>query len=111
MRAGTRSSRLIPAQTRMSAEAYDRPRHLPRLLALWPSEIADQSAEGGARIVARLKRALRAERARGRAGHWSYDLNRHVALLGALRAELGRMSHRASADPASGAGPSPHGLP
>jgi hypothetical protein len=42
-------------------------------------------------IVARLARALRAERQRGRAGHWSYDLNRHIALAQALDAERRRL--------------------
>lgn len=36
--------------------------------------------------VARLTRALRAERRLGLAGHWSYDLNRHIALAQQLRA-------------------------
>jgi hypothetical protein len=42
-------------------------------------------------LVARLARALRAERQRGRAGHWSYDLNRHIALAQALDAERRRL--------------------
>ncbi|MDQ0315110.1 hypothetical protein [Amorphus orientalis] len=36
-------------------------------------------------VRARLARALRAERRLGRAGHWSYDLNRHLALKQASR--------------------------
>ncbi len=47
-------------------EAYDRTRHLPRLLPLQPAELADHSAPARRRIVARLARALRAERNRGR---------------------------------------------
>ena len=39
-------------------------------------------------ILVRLRRALRAERSRGRAGHWSYDLNRHIALKQAYEAEI-----------------------
>ena len=66
---------------------YRRERHLPRLLPLMPSEIADESASMRRRIVARLARALRAERTRGRAGHWTYDLNRHMALCQAYAAE------------------------
>jgi len=38
-------------------------------------------------VLAKLRRALRAERRRGLAGHWSYDLNRHVGLLSAYRGE------------------------
>lgn len=41
-------------------------------------------AEERGRIVARLTRRLRRERQRGLAGHWSYDLNRHIALKQAL---------------------------
>ena len=34
-----------------------------------------------------MERALRAERKRGRAGHWAYDLARHAALHRAWIAE------------------------
>jgi len=61
---------------------------LARLLPLWPHEIADTSPDGRARLISRLERALRAERQRGIAGHWTYDLARHVALLNAYRAEV-----------------------
>ena len=50
---------------------------------MWPAEIADLSLNGRQLIVARLARALREERRRGKAGHWAYDLARH-AQLGAL---------------------------
>lgn len=66
---------------------YDRLRDLPRVLPLWPDEIADTSAAGRLRLLAMLRRALRAERQRGIAGHWSYDLARHRNLLEAYRAE------------------------
>jgi hypothetical protein len=39
-------------------------------------------------LIARLRRALRAERQRGVAGHWTYNLSRHADLLRAYRAEL-----------------------
>jgi hypothetical protein len=74
--------------TSKGSAAYDRERDLGRLIALWPKEIADTSTAGRLRIVARLRQALRAERVRGRAGHWAYDLNRHVALALALKAEM-----------------------
>ncbi len=66
---------------------YDRDRHLVRLLGgnseLW------REAEGDPALnIAKLKRALRSQRQLGRAGHWSYDLNRHFGLLQALKAEL-----------------------
>jgi hypothetical protein len=58
----------------------ERGRTLPRLLPLWPDQIADTSLAGRRRIMALMQRALRAERCRGRAGHWTYDLARHAAL-------------------------------
>jgi len=69
------------------ADSYDRSRHLARILPLGPDEIADQSTAGRRKVLARLSRELRAERTRGRAGHWTYDLNRHLALSQAYAAE------------------------
>lgn len=69
------------------AADYVRRRDLPRVLPVGPDEVADESLAGRRRIVARLARALRAERNRGRAGHWTYDLNRHIALRQAYLAE------------------------
>jgi hypothetical protein len=80
-RAGITSLRAPPP-------AYDRRTALVRVLPLWPHEMADESLEGRRRLVARLHSALRAERRRGIAGHWSYDLARHVELLRVYRAEL-----------------------
>jgi hypothetical protein len=74
-------------------EPYDRTRHLPRVLPVDAAELTDASHEGRRRTLARLARALRAERNRGRAGHWTYDLNRHIALAQAYESErrlLGR---------------------
>lgn len=65
------------------AGRYDRSRHAERLLG------ADEPAPRQA-VIARLRRALRIERQRGRAGHWAYDLNRHMGLLQALKSELAR---------------------
>jgi hypothetical protein len=48
----------------------------------------DESQEGMFRVLGKLRRALRAERRRGLAGHWSYDLNRHLGLLSAYKGEL-----------------------
>jgi hypothetical protein len=61
---------------------------LPRVLPLWPRELDDETFEGRQRILAKLRRALRAERRRGLAGHWTYDLARHVELLRVYRIEL-----------------------
>jgi len=69
------------------ARGYDRALALPRLIALDPRELSGDGPELRRRIVTRLTRALRTERQRGRAGHWTYDLNRHIALLQALQAE------------------------
>ncbi len=68
-------------------EAYDREHHLPRLLPLTRSELLDNCPEAERKRLARLARALREERNRGRAGHWTYDLNRHIALRQAYLAE------------------------
>jgi hypothetical protein len=70
------------------AAAYVRRRDLPRLIALWPRELADESLAGRRELLQKLRRALRAERRRGLAAHWSYDLNRHLALLSAYKGEL-----------------------
>jgi hypothetical protein len=51
------------------------------LLPLWPHEVCDGSQEGVEKRLALIQRALRAERQRGRQGHWTYDLGRHAALL------------------------------
>src|SRR5262245_47629625 len=58
---------------------------LARLLPLWPHELTDTSPAGTAHILAVLERALRAERRRGLAGHWTYNLSRHAQLLRAYQ--------------------------
>jgi len=88
-------------------EAYDRARHLPRLLPIGPDELADEGIVARGRIVARLARALRAERNRGRAGHWTYDLNRHIALRQAYAAERAELSLQAARLGAMGLRPPP----
>ena len=60
------------------AGCYVRARDLPRLIALWPQELEDQTSEGSLLILSKLRRALRAERRRALAGHWSYEPNRHL---------------------------------
>ncbi len=67
---------------------YERARDLPKLLPLWEWELATPSEAEHARLLARLRRALRAERQRGLSGHWTYDLARHAQLLRAYRAEV-----------------------
>lgn len=70
-----------------AAPDYERRRDLPRLLPLWPHEIDAGTPAEHARLLARLRRALRQERLRGLAGHWAYDLARHAQLLRAYRCE------------------------
>jgi hypothetical protein len=74
--------------------AIDRRVALSRLLALWPHELDDDSAEARVRILGRLRKALRAERRRGLAGHWTYDLARHIELLRLYRAELADLAEQ-----------------
>jgi hypothetical protein len=42
------------------------------------------SGEARRRVVARIERLIERERLRGARRHWSYDLNRHIALKQAL---------------------------
>lgn len=81
--------RAFNAAVEAGSEVYERTRHLPRILPVTPDDLSDESVQGKRRILAKLARALRAERNRGRAGHWTYDLNRHIALAQAFRAEGG----------------------
>jgi hypothetical protein len=86
-----RTSSRQPVSVRRShrvAASYDRERDLPRLIPLWPCELADTSAQGRQRIIALLRRMLREERRRGLGRHWSYDLARHIQMLAAYRAEV-----------------------
>jgi hypothetical protein len=69
------------------AELYVRERDLPRHIAVWPRELRDYSIPGHETIIAHIQKVLRATYAAALRGHWSYDVNRHVALLSALRAE------------------------
>lgn len=86
--------RLIP-----SKGEYRRAQQLPALLKLWPHELEDYSYPGTLKLAALLRKALRAERIRARAGHWAYDLNRHLGLIAALKAERSRLRALAPAIP------------
>ncbi len=74
-----------------------RTRQLARLVPLWPSEIESTDPADAERLVSMLERALRGERRRGRAGHWSYDMNRHAALARVLQEEHARLASLRSA--------------
>jgi serine/threonine protein kinase HipA of HipAB toxin-antitoxin module len=88
-RSGAR--RIFSTMTAAGASVYARSRDLPRLIALWPHELIDESVEGHKLVLAKLRRALRAERRRAISGHWSYDLNRHLGLVSAYKGELTRL--------------------
>ncbi|MEQ1942240.1 hypothetical protein ABMA32_07435 [Mesorhizobium sp. VNQ89] len=48
------------------------------------SGVLEADAATRARMVLHLKRKIERERLRGASGHWSYDINRHIALKQAL---------------------------
>jgi hypothetical protein len=86
------AQRRIPDWRQRAAAApprpYDRRTDLPRVLPLWPRELDDESPQGRLAVLSKLRRALRAERCRGIAGNWTYDLARHAELLRVYRHEL-----------------------
>lgn len=75
------------------AASYSRARDLPKLLTLPPNEIEDDGVPATERIVTKLAARTRAQAQLGRRRHWSYDLNRHLALLTALKAERAHLAH------------------
>ena len=81
------ASRVIAQQIATGAGHYDRRKKLRSLLPLSPEDFRDTGPETTRAIIRQLARALRDERRRGRAGHWTYDLNRHLALAQAFKAE------------------------
>lgn len=95
-RQGPPAHRIFGRSVAAGAAAYERSRDLPRLLALWPQELEDRTDAGRLHLLAKLRRALRAERRRARSGHWSYDLNRHLGLLSAYKGELAELAAGAS---------------
>ena len=104
----TMSARVVPVKaappracsppTTASKHGYDRNRDLPRLVNMWPSEVAALQESDRSLIVLRLMRALRAERRRGQHGAWTYDLSRHALLLAAYRSERRELLHRVLLD-------------
>jgi len=73
-----------------SLAVYDRAHALARFHRLSRETILSETPEAARLVLKEIDRALRAERARS--GHWSYDLNRHFALLVARRAESARLA-------------------
>lgn len=69
---------------------YDRAKALARFHRLSSQTIESETPAAARIVLAEIERALRAERAR--MGHWSYDLDRHIALMTAYRAEAARLA-------------------
>jgi hypothetical protein len=90
---------------------WQREKMLPRLIGVGPEEIADRSGGGRSRILRRLMSALRSERMRGRAGHWSYSLDRHVGLVQAVEAERGALRRTLVGLPDADRGPGGRPVP
>ncbi|MCX7900322.1 MAG: DUF6477 family protein, partial [Methylocystis sp.] len=86
-------ARAAPAALDAALEAgracYDRTRELSRFRRLSKEIIDAETPEASRLIVREIENAMRIER--GRAGHWSYDLNRHISLLVAHRVENARL--------------------
>lgn len=83
--------RSVEAGLAKGGEGYRREIILPRLLSLRPEDVMDCSEQNTLKLCLRLALAIRRERSLGRAGHWTYDFNRHFALLQAYRAERQRL--------------------
>lgn len=94
-----RARALVAARVvRDGAALYERAVHLPRLIPVCTGfDLSDRGTDT-ARICQALARALRSERNRGWAGHWTYDLNRHIGLLQAFRAERARLARETRTD-------------
>ena len=75
-----RAQRVLSSQISNGAGLYDRKRLLSRVLPLAAGSSSGDEPAATRQIVLHLARALRAERRRGRTGHWTYDLNKHIAL-------------------------------
>ena len=86
------ASRVIAHAIRAGAASYERMRDLPALIRFDPFGVQRLDEVAAEMIVARLERALRAERQKARSGHWTYDLNRHIALHQAYLAETTRLA-------------------
>jgi hypothetical protein len=60
---------------------------LPRLVSLFQHELTDFSIDGIKHIIDVLERRCAGQRLLAERGHWSYDPQRHLGLLGVLAAE------------------------
>jgi hypothetical protein len=80
----------VDAALAASLAGFDRLQALSRFHRLSKETITSETPEAARIVLREIARALRAERARR--GHWTYDLNRHIALLVAHRAESARLA-------------------
>lgn len=87
-RAGEVMARITRADRALRPE--HRERYLRELVFVTPKQARDTSPEGRSFVIDRLRRALTAEERRAGTAHWTYDLNRHVALRQMLGAEVWR---------------------
>jgi hypothetical protein len=90
-RFATAAGAALDAALAAGLKGYDRTSALARFHRLSRETIASDSPDAARAALKEIERAMRAERARR--GHWSYDLNRHISLLVAQRAETERL-HR-----------------
>lgn len=89
----------VAAALEASFAAYDRAQALSRFHRLSRETIMSETPQAARAVLREIEGALRAERARR--GHWTYDLNRHIALLVTHRAESARLARLRSASAAS----------
>ena len=88
-RADSSANAALQAALTAGLAGYDRVTALARFHRLPAQTIAAQTPEAARAVLLEIERAMRRERAR--AGHWTYDLNRHIGLLVAYRAEKARL--------------------
>ncbi len=88
-RLATSARPAVAATLGASLAAYNRANALSRFHRLSQEVIVSETPQAARLVLGEIERALRAERARR--GHWTYDLNRHIALLVAHRAESARL--------------------
>jgi len=84
--------RAVDATIEAGVKRYARIQHLPPLLRLWPVDLQGEEPAMTAGILDRLRKALQLQRRKARQAGLSrkqtgYDVNRHIALLQAWRAE------------------------
>jgi hypothetical protein len=81
--------RAVDATLEAGVRHYARPIHLPALLRIWPADLDGEEPMMTAAILARLRKALQQQRRKARQHRFGtgYDVNRHIALLQAWRAE------------------------